>query len=46
MSSKQDSDKRDEDQQERRDAPPARPSEPSGSPLINEGPELVRDTNC
>lgn len=46
MSSKQDSDKRSEYQQERRDAPRERPSESNGSALINDGPEMVRDTNC
>ena len=46
MPNKQDSDKRDKDQQERRDAPRERPSEPNGSALINDGLELVRDGNC
>jgi hypothetical protein len=46
MSSKQDSDKRAKDQQERRDATRTPPSPQGGPPLINDGPELVRDGNC
>jgi hypothetical protein len=46
MSSKQDQDKRVEEQQQRRDATRTRPSQPNGSPLLNDGPELVRDSNC
>jgi hypothetical protein len=46
MSSKQDPDTRDKDRQERRDTTRTPPSPQSGPPLLNDGPELVRDSNC
>jgi hypothetical protein len=46
MSRKQDSDTSDKDRQERRDATRTPPSPQGGPPLVNDGPEQVRDGNC